>query len=118
MSHLTIFRSRSARSPICELLEERYGDKLDERGVEYIGFAVDGAKRMQVLINDLLTFSRVGRLDAANSEVDLGAALDEAIKNLATAIEDPASRSSTAATATPDHRRPHAADDVLAEPHR
>jgi signal transduction histidine kinase len=72
----------------CQLLEKRYADKLDERGVEYIGFAVDGAKRMQVLINDLLTFSRVGRLNAAYTEVDLGAALDAAVSNLATAIEE------------------------------
>ncbi len=45
----------------CQLLEKRYGDRLDERGRQYIDFAVDGAKRLQVLINDLLTFSRVGR---------------------------------------------------------
>ena len=72
----------------CQLLEKRYGDELDERGAEYIGFAVDGAKRMQVLINDLLTFSRVGRLNTANSEFDLGVALDEALKNLSTSIEE------------------------------
>jgi signal transduction histidine kinase len=72
----------------CQLLEKRYGDKLDERGIEYIGFAVDGAKRMQVLINDLLTFSRVGRLNATHTEVDLDTALDTALSNLATAIEE------------------------------
>ena len=72
----------------CQLLEKRYGDKLDERGAEYIGFAVDGAKRMQVLINDLLTFSRVGRLNATHTEVDLDAALDTALSNLATTIEE------------------------------
>ncbi|ORA22522.1 sensor histidine kinase [Mycobacterium aquaticum] len=72
----------------CQLLEKRYGDKLDERGIEYIGFAVDGAKRMQVLINDLLTFSRVGRLGATRTEVDLGAALASALSNLSAAVED------------------------------
>lgn len=70
----------------CQLLEKRYGDKLDERGAEYIGFAVDGAKRMQVLINDLLTFSRVGRLNATHAEVNLDDALDSALKNLATSV--------------------------------
>ncbi|KUI36938.1 histidine kinase [Mycobacterium sp. IS-1496] len=72
----------------CQLLEKRYGDQLDERGVEYIKYAVDGAKRMQVLINDLLTFSRVGRLSAAHTDVELDEALDTALSNLDTAIEE------------------------------
>ncbi len=72
----------------CQLLERRYGDKLDERGIEYIGYAVDGAKRMQVLINDLLTFSRVGRLNATTTEVDLNAVVNAAMNNLATAIDE------------------------------
>ncbi len=72
----------------CQLLEKRYGDQLDGRGIEYIGFAVDGAKRMQVLINDLLTFSRVGRLGTMQTEVELDEALDAGLANLATAIEE------------------------------
>lgn len=72
----------------CQLLEKRYGDKLDERGKEYIAFAVDGAKRMQVLINDLLSFSRVGRLNTLRTDVHLDTALDSALANLATAIEE------------------------------
>ena len=51
----------------CQLLEKRYGDQLDERGRQYIDFAVDGAKRLQILINDLLTFSRVGRADQTSA---------------------------------------------------
>lgn len=76
----------------CQLIEKRYRDQLDERGVEYIGFAVDGAKRMQVLINDLLTFSRVGRLNAKHAELSLDAALDGALVNLAAAIDESGAR--------------------------
>ena len=72
----------------CQLLQKRYGDKLDERATEYIGFAVDGAKRMQVLINDLLSFSRVGRLGTIHAGVELETSLDVALANLATAIEE------------------------------
>ena len=67
----------------CQLLERRYKGQLDERGDQYIEFAVDGAKRMQQLINDLLAFSRVGRLTSATSmPVDLERALAQALRQL------------------------------------
>ncbi|MFF8962760.1 ATP-binding protein [Streptomyces globisporus] len=72
----------------CQLLEKRYGTELDDRGKQYIAFAVDGAKRMQVLINDLLTFSRVGRVHESWKPVDLGQSLDRALGNLAAAVEE------------------------------
>ncbi len=59
----------------CQLLEQRYGGQLDERGEQYIAFAVDGAKRMQRLITDLLTFSRVGRTGEDFVPLDLAAAV-------------------------------------------
>ena len=70
----------------CQLLEKRYADQLDERGRQYIDFAVDGAKRMQGLINDLLTFSRVGRGHESRTRVRLGDTLDTAIAAMAVAI--------------------------------
>ncbi|MFI2780596.1 sensor histidine kinase [Streptomyces sp. ALB3] len=72
----------------CQLLDKRYGSELDARGRQYIDFAVDGAKRMQVLINDLLTFSRVGRVQQSWKPVDLDAALDRALSNLTLAVEE------------------------------
>ena len=61
----------------CQLLQRRYAGQLDERADQYIGFAVDGAQRMQRLINDLLAFSRIGRLTAGFTEVDLNRVLDD-----------------------------------------
>jgi signal transduction histidine kinase len=59
----------------CQLLQRRYAGQLDERADQYIAFAVDGAQRMQRLINDLLAFSRIGRLTTGFTEVDLNAVM-------------------------------------------
>ena len=72
----------------CQMLQTRYGGQLDARADQYIDFAVDGAKRMQALINDLLTFSRVGRSHETIGPVSLDDAAARAVANLASAIED------------------------------
>ena len=71
-----------------QLLQQRYEGQLDERADQYIEFAVDGAKRMQVLINDLLAFSRVGRTTERFADIELGAALSGALANLNDVIEE------------------------------
>ncbi|MGW3345093.1 sensor histidine kinase [Nonomuraea rubra] len=71
-----------------QMLEQRYGPQLDERARQYIHYAVDGAKRMQLLINDLLDFSRVGRVTGEKGEVDSGALLERALENLSATLED------------------------------
>ncbi|MGW4639078.1 sensor histidine kinase [Sphaerisporangium sp. NPDC004334] len=71
-----------------QMLEQRYGDRLDERAKQYIGFAVDGAKRMQTLINELLTFSRIGRLNVEFARLKLSETVELAVRNLAVRVED------------------------------
>ena len=66
----------------CQLLQDRYADQLDERADQYIAFAVDGAKRMQQLINDLLAFSRVGRIRERSEMSDITALAQAAVTDL------------------------------------
>jgi signal transduction histidine kinase len=72
----------------CQLLQRRYADQLDERAGQYIAFAVDGANRMQTLINDLLAFSRVGRVHGETAEVDLEEVFGRAEDALSLAIAE------------------------------
>ena len=78
------------------LLAKRYKGKLDTDADEFIGFAVDGAKRMQGLIQDLLSYSRVGSKGKEFAPTDCGAVLTKALTALQLAVEE------TAATITHD----------------
>lgn len=71
-----------------QLLSREYRGKLGADADEYIGFAVDGAHRMQSLIRDLLEFSRVGTQGKPFEEVDIDQAVDEALLNLQPRIEE------------------------------
>jgi PAS domain S-box-containing protein len=75
-----------AVSGCVQLLQRRHGDQLEPQARELIGHAVDGARRMQTLILDLLTYSRVGMGELKPRRVKLGEPLAEALKNLQTAI--------------------------------
>jgi signal transduction histidine kinase len=71
-----------------QLLGERYRGKLDESADKYIGYASEGAARMQTLIQDLLAFSRVGRKDCTLGRVDCDAAMAEVLLSMGPAIQE------------------------------
>jgi len=70
-----------------QLLSRRYKGKLDSDADEFIAFAVDGANRMQRLIQDLLTYSRVGKRGLELLDISSGQALQRALLNLSGAIK-------------------------------
>ncbi|MBC6431813.1 GAF domain-containing protein [Nostoc sp. HG1] len=71
-----------------QLLERRYKNQLDANADQFINYAVDGARRMQTLINDLLNYSRVSSRGQPFMRVDCSVILQQAIANLQIAIED------------------------------
>jgi signal transduction histidine kinase len=72
----------------CQALQRRYQGQLDDRADQYIEFAVDGAKRMQILINDLLVFSRVGRSGREHELIGAGELVAQACTALSGALDE------------------------------
>jgi PAS domain S-box-containing protein len=75
-------------SSYVQLLERRYADKLDADAKDFIGFAVDGSRRMQRLVEDLLALSRVGSQGIQLVPLQADTAVDAALKDLKTAIDE------------------------------
>lgn len=73
-----------------QLLAKRYGDKLDQNANEYIAYAVEGAKRMQRLIHDLLDYSRVGTKGKEFAPADCQTIVTKTLRTLQPAIQESA----------------------------
>jgi PAS domain S-box-containing protein len=71
-----------------QLLARRYQNQLDEDAAEFIGYAVDGVRRMQSLINDLLAYSRVGTRGGVFTPTDVNAVLARVLVSLGPSIEE------------------------------
>ena len=98
LSQFASFASHDLQEPLrmvssyTQLLAKRYAGKLDADADEFIAFAVDGATRMQRLVQDLLTYSRIGTKRMDVTLVSSQKAMDLALANLAGAIEESGAR--------------------------
>jgi len=94
LRHFAYIASHDLQEPLraisgfTELLAKRYRGKLDERADKYIGFITDGTSRMQQMIQDLLTYSRVETQGHEFERTDSSASLDQALSNLQVLIEE------------------------------
>lgn len=79
-------------SGFTQLLERRYGGRLDADADRFIGFVVDGVSRMDMLISDLLTYSRAGRLSLNVQRLELGRVVDGLLRTLHPAIHEAGAR--------------------------
>jgi PAS domain S-box-containing protein len=79
------------------LVERRYAPALDREGTEFIDFAVDGARRMQSMITDLLDYSRIDRRGRAFERCDSATCLDAALRHLKAALDESAGTVETTA---------------------
>ena len=94
LEHFAHVASHDLREPLrmitnfLQLLEKRYTDQLDDDAKEFIGYAVDGAKRLNNMINDLLSYSQVTRTESEFGLVNLEKVLEQTLINLSVQIED------------------------------
>jgi PAS domain S-box-containing protein len=75
-------------SSYVQLLERRYGDKLDTDAHEFIEFAVDGVNRMQRLIDDLLAYSRVGTSEYRHEAIDVAALVEDTLRGMRATVDE------------------------------
>ena len=94
LEHFAYVASHDLKEPLrmiksfLQLLESRYTDKLDQDANEFIGFAVDGAKRLENMINDLLEYSKVKSKEIKFTTVNSEEILNEVLMNLKVSIEE------------------------------
>jgi PAS domain S-box-containing protein len=94
LEHFAYVASHDLQEPLrmvasyTQLLAKHFEDRLDDKARKYVYYAVDGAHRMQTLINDLLTYSRVGNHGKPLVPTDSHAVLGEALRNLSAAIAE------------------------------